>query len=271
MYFKLIFIIVLILLIIYLNKRAKETFIVTEAVQNIAKVYADASGSVMFNNINTLGNINTNGNITARGNIISNNMKIGGNIDISGNLDISGNTNINNNLYLAGTDIRTYLHGCSLVSMADSQSNSDIELHNKALTGAKLDLQIGYYSLYEMRDKEYDDVTDVIVVYPGFGVSAWEHSYTWSYGPGKSINIENYGTKPIKVNVTDGSLMTSTSLPNNVPNNINVLTTNDLYNNITSSYKITKSSGYTNLSNLISSVNVYLLPMSVWNTHVAPT
>ena len=45
----------------------------------------------------------------------------------------------------------------------------------------------------------------------------------------------------------------------------------NLYNNISTSYKITKSSGYTNLRNLISSVNVYLLPISVWNKHVAPS
>ena len=257
MYFKLLFIFILIILIIYLNKRVTESFTVTEAVQNIAKVYADTSGTVMFNNINANGNIN------------ANSIKISNNIDISGNLDISGNTNINNNLYLAGTDIRTYLHGGSLVSMGNGVN--DTNLHNKALSGSKLDLQIGYYALAELGDQTWSDYADIIIVYPGFGVSAWSHSYSSPLTTGDWITIENYGTKPIKVDLADGAIMSSGDLPTGVPNTVNVLTTNNLYNNISTSYKITKSSGYTNLRNLISSVNVYLLPISVWNKHVAPT
>ncbi len=329
MYFKIIFIVILVVLIIFLNKKVKESFTNTEAIENITKIYADTTNTATFNNINSTGtitggnistpgtitatgtistngtitgsNINTNGTITGGninstgtitgGNINStgtitggninttgtitvnntkvNNLKINSKIDISGNLDISGNTNINNNLYLAGTDIRTYLYGCSLVSMSSGQN--DTQLHMKALSGAKLDLQIGYYSAGELGDSYFNDMADIIVVYPGFGVSAWEGSYSYNQSPGQSINIENYGTKPIKVDLADGSVMASSSLPNNVPNDTKILKTSELYNNDNTTYKITLSTGYSNLRNLVSSVNVYLLPMSDWNKHVVPS
>ncbi len=340
MYFKIIFIVILVVLIIFLNKKVKESFTNTEAIENITKIYADTTNTATFNNINSTGtitggnistpgtitatgtistngtitgsNINTNGTITGGninstgtitggninstgtitgGNINStgtitggninttgtitvnntkvNNLKINSKIDISGNLDISGNTNINNNLYLAGTDIRTYLYGCSLVSMSSGQN--DTQLHMKALSGAKLDLQIGYYSAGELGDSYFNDMADIIVVYPGFGVSAWEGSYSYNQSPGQSINIENYGTKPIKVDLADGTVMASSSLPTGVPNNINVLTTSELYNDDDTTYKITKSTGYKNLRNLISTINVYLLPMSDWNKHLVPS
>jgi hypothetical protein len=59
-----------------------------EAIQNIAKIYADASGTVVFNNVNTIGMINGNvtGNLTGNvtGNVIGN---------LQGNL--TGKANIN--------------------------------------------------------------------------------------------------------------------------------------------------------------------------------
>jgi hypothetical protein len=62
-----IFIIIITLILIY--KKNEHLFVGTEPVINIAKVYADATGTASFNNINLAGNASINGNFDVCGNI----------------------------------------------------------------------------------------------------------------------------------------------------------------------------------------------------------
>jgi outer membrane lipoprotein SlyB len=104
---KILLLLVLVVVIFFMFD-LKENFDVTgniftqksnEAIQNIAKIYADASGTVMFNNVNATGMINgdVTGNVTGdvTGNVTGN---------LTGNLtgDISGNTNILGSLKVTG-------------------------------------------------------------------------------------------------------------------------------------------------------------------------
>ena len=59
-----------------------------EAIQNIAKIYADTNNEVIFNNVKTTGKITGNftGNVT--GNLVSPDSKYSLNVDNSGNLSL---------------------------------------------------------------------------------------------------------------------------------------------------------------------------------------
>lgn len=63
-----------------------------EAIQNIAKIYADTNNTATFNNINTIGKITGNftGNVTGNvtGNLVSPDSKYSLNVDNSGNLSL---------------------------------------------------------------------------------------------------------------------------------------------------------------------------------------
>jgi hypothetical protein len=93
---KILLLLVLVVVIFFMFD-LKENFDVTgniftqksnEAIQNIAKIYADASGTVIFNNVNATGMINgdVTGNVT--GNVTG---------DVTGNVtgNLTGNANIN--------------------------------------------------------------------------------------------------------------------------------------------------------------------------------
>ncbi len=242
MYTEIIFIIIIISLIIYFNKKIKETFIEkdnTELLQVINHFYYNDTTNEKLNNIN-------------------NNIYF----DDDNNIDISGSMNIKNNGYLLNTDIRQYLMGCTLYHM-----NTNNNLSLQANNGNKLDLFIGFYNFEELGDGTFNNYADAIVVYPGFGLYAWENYF--KAGPtdtGQTINIENYGTKPLKINLLNGNPMTHYELPINVPD-AHIKKTNILYNTNGTTYKVVKSEKFTDMRNIISTMNVYLIPMQKWLTH----
>ena len=83
--------ILLIVILFFIWNNNKEHLTGTEAVFNISKVYADASGTANFNNIKTAGNAGVTGNLDVSG--VGRFNKITG-VDISGgNLDVSGFAN----------------------------------------------------------------------------------------------------------------------------------------------------------------------------------
>jgi hypothetical protein len=90
--------IILIIIIFFLHTKKKEHLLASnEAVNNIAKIYADVSGTVAFNNIKTTGNASVTGNLdvsgVARFNKIAGVDISGGNLDVSGNAIVSGFAN----------------------------------------------------------------------------------------------------------------------------------------------------------------------------------
>jgi len=85
-----IIIFLLVIIIILWFQKRSESFTNAEAVQNLARLYADASGTLIVNNIKSMNNIS------------SNQIKVG-NIDVSGNMDISGNIKIKGNIDISGT------------------------------------------------------------------------------------------------------------------------------------------------------------------------
>ena len=93
--------VILALLFLYNNQ---ENFTMTEqsneAVQNIASVYANTSGTITVNNLNATGTTNLNnldvsGTTNATGTITVNNLNATGTTNLN-NLDISGTTNLSN-------------------------------------------------------------------------------------------------------------------------------------------------------------------------------
>lgn len=139
---KITYIIVIILLVIIIllyNKR--ENFLVnTEAVGNIASVYADVSGIARFNNIKTQ-NLDVFNNI----NILQNKVKLN-NLDISGNLninnvDISGNLRIDGILTKKENVARYVIVGNKLKSGIDSQTYwtiHEVEIYDSSGTNIAL-------------------------------------------------------------------------------------------------------------------------------------
>ena len=86
---------------------------------------------------------------------------------------------------------------------------------------------------------------------------------------GQTINIENYGTKPLRVSLLNGTNLNNDiiGIPSNSPIDSNIVPTNILYNTDPSSYKITKSQNFGALVSNASVINVYLLPMDKWLEH----
>jgi hypothetical protein len=83
--YQILIVIIIGIIIIFLFYNSSENFttttnslLATEACQNVASVYADVSGTVQFNNINTTGNINSNANIGAIGNVNAGNAYVVG-------------------------------------------------------------------------------------------------------------------------------------------------------------------------------------------------
>ncbi len=87
-----IIIVLLILVILLWLKTRKDNFTNLQAIENIASVYADSSGTMIVNNVKALGNIYSD-RIKTGYIDISGNMDISGNIRILGNIDISGSIN----------------------------------------------------------------------------------------------------------------------------------------------------------------------------------
>ena len=125
--------IILIIIIFFLHTKKKEHLLASnEAVNNIAKIYADVSGTVAFNNIKTTGNLDVSG--VARFNKITG-VDISG-IDISGgNLDVYGFANFrgasNNNpnnlkTQFPNSDGKNYIRGHTLIDGVTEFTNSGL-------------------------------------------------------------------------------------------------------------------------------------------------
>jgi hypothetical protein len=237
--YKIILILILIILFLLYNKKNEHLFVASEPVINIAKVYADASGTVNFNNIKlegkisstnnnldisanttTINNLNLQGKITSTNNNLDisantttiNNLNLQGKIlSTNNNLDISANINTNAittsglttdgivngyMLTMQGVDIRYYLPGVTLYSM--TTTHDDGKLYNSL---SKVDLQLGHYSANSLNtllgDTDWNDKANVIIVYPGFGVSLYT-DYA-DFFNGNNCDIDNYGIKPLRI------------------------------------------------------------------------
>ena len=124
-------IILLVIIILLYNK--KENFIVgNEAINNIASVYADVSGTATFNNVRTkdiitndirTNNLNILEKLDASGTSTFNNIRTN-NLNISNNLDISGNLNILGKINKKNDNLARYIRvGNKLTSGINSESN----------------------------------------------------------------------------------------------------------------------------------------------------
>jgi hypothetical protein len=168
-----IFIIIITLILIY--KKNEHLFVGTEPVINISKVYADASGTVNFNNINLAGNI------TAK--------------DISANniiaKDISANGTLNGyNLTMHGVDMRYYLTGVTLYDVDPDLSVVKFQYNSLS----KVDFHLGHYSTDLGDGGDWGEMADVAVIYPGFGADFWT-----GHMDSTTCKIDNYGLKPLRI------------------------------------------------------------------------
>jgi hypothetical protein len=103
-----IIIIVVIIIALFFLYRKQENFTTSEsneAIQNIASVYSDTSGTVFFNNVTATGNIkpntigNSNWNIDQSGNVtISGTLYINSDITTKGNISAQGNITSSNTM-----------------------------------------------------------------------------------------------------------------------------------------------------------------------------
>jgi hypothetical protein len=186
--YKIILILILIILFLLYSKKNEHLFVASEPIINISKVYADASGTVNFNHLSLGGKItSTNNNLDISGNITTRDISAK---DISAN-NLSTNGIVNGYmLTMQGVDIRWYLPGVSLYSMATSHDSA--KLHN---TFSKVDLQMGHYSANSLLgDTDWGDKANVIIVYPGFGVTLYADLFN-----GNNCDIDNYGIKPLRI------------------------------------------------------------------------
>jgi hypothetical protein len=193
-----IFIIIIAFILIY---KKQENFLVgNEAVANIARIYSDASGTAIFNNIKSnqitsnqirADRIDISGKIMGTSNsgmdISANNISAN---NISAN-NISTNGTLNGyNLTMQGVDMRYYLTGVTLynldpdLAVAKSRFNS---LH-------KIDLHLGVYSTDLGDGGTWGEIVDVAVIYPGFGADFWTDQIS-----GSTCTIDNYGIKPLRI------------------------------------------------------------------------
>jgi hypothetical protein len=263
MYFKFIFIIILIILIILIidfnKKNNKKKF---EQLINVNDNIKELTYLYMLNNKNFnyyIKNINNLISFNNTGNYINENY----NTDISGVIDISGTINIKGSTNFLNTDIRHYFIGCSIFNI-----NSNSVASKYANSGIKLDLHLGIYNFTQDTNKAFNDYIDLIMVYPGFGVYAWEHYFNVNNNLGQSIIIENYGTKPLRVSLINGTnLNNDIHIPSNAPIDSNIVPVSLLYNTDPLSYKITKSTNFSSMNKKVSVINVYLLPMNKWLQH----
>lgn len=249
-----IYLIILIILIILFNYTIKEKFETSnESTQNIYATFVKQ----------TISPKNINKSIF---------------FDENNTININNVLNINNDFKFANIDLRQYFTGCILISM-------DPEKASVENGGNKKIFQQGLYVLNNSSntpndinfEQSFDDKTDILIVFPGFGIYAWENSLFTNEGVinsgdlGQYIKIENYGKNPIKVKLKDGSVITSELKSNIIPSTIDVIPTSKLNFTDSNSYKITHSQNFTDLSNKISALNVYLLKMTNWSKHIVPT
>jgi hypothetical protein len=153
----------------YYKKNIEHYTMSTESIQNIAKIYSDAAGTVNFNNLNIGGKV-------------SNKLDVSGNISSTGSLNVTGETKLYNDLYYIDTDIRRLLIGCTVYNGAYDANNSF----------DKRDFHIGSYDIRD--NSNFNDVIDVAVIYPGFGAYFYNAGFDGAFS-----SAFNYGTLPLRV------------------------------------------------------------------------
>jgi hypothetical protein len=133
MIYKILILIILVGIIYYLFN-LRENFDVTsttpftqksnEAIQNIAKIYSDATGTVTFNNVNVNGSIVSSGNIT--GNLVGN---VNGNLsgDVNGNVNGNLVGNVNGSLLSPNGNYKLQIDNSGVIHVLDV-SNNDINI-----------------------------------------------------------------------------------------------------------------------------------------------
>jgi hypothetical protein len=220
--YKLIFIILLII-IIYFNNKIKENLDIMsgESINNIYTTYLNKK--ISFKNINNTIIFNKNNN-----------------------LEILTKINIKNKFMLADTDIRYYLHGCTLFDTTQNDNEVLSSNHYK-----KLDLHLGYYHFTNLQLPDSSIIyAKIIIVYSGFGVYVWGET-------NQTINIENRGSKPLRISLSTGSTIENNFIEHA---DFNIIPTNELYNTDQSTFKITKTT-FENMSypKKIIAINVYNL------------
>jgi hypothetical protein len=243
MYLYLIIIIILIYLLFFI--KICEKFKLSEKFGNSPQDYIENIKLIQKKNF---GNYN----------IINNTIDINNNI-----VNINNEISFDKSLELSNSDIRQNLIGSTLYTVTTSVPS--INYTSLRANGAyKIDLQMGYYNFVS-----YKRYTHIIVVNPGFGifVGAYNDSTNATTSSISSyINIENYGNKPLRYNIYNSELCVSSQKAQNTPNNVNISTTQDLYNNDSSTYKIFVSGNFAN--DIINIVNVYLISLEKWKDKV---
>ncbi len=142
-----------------------------EAVQNIAKVYADTNSTAVFNNIRSTGKIT--GNVT--GNLTGN---------VAG--DVSG-SNINISKLCIG---KTCIDETDLQKVASNKKCAGFAVDG---TGTTMLLYEGYWKLYDgnnENERRFDawtsDAWDVVYIFKGWKIQFWADEKS-----GKNIIVEN--------------------------------------------------------------------------------
>jgi hypothetical protein len=153
--------ILVIVILFFIWNNNKEHLTGNEAVFNIAKVYADATGTVNFNNIRTTGNANFNkitgvdvsgGNLDVSGIARFNKFtaldKADGYVDVSGNLEVFGFANFrgastdnptNMKTHFPNSDGKNYIRGTT-------QIDGGSILNGPLVVNAPVSLGRGFYA-----------------------------------------------------------------------------------------------------------------------------
>jgi len=111
-----IIIFVLLLLILFKNNEGFLTG--NESVANITKVYADTTGTAVFNNLNTNKITTKEISITGAGNTdfpVTGNLDVSGNTRLKQNLTVAGNLDLSGNLQVTGANPNRIVNGALIV------------------------------------------------------------------------------------------------------------------------------------------------------------
>ena len=140
-----IIICLLIILFIIILTQKKEHIVPTsqmlktlsgEAIQNIAKVYSDTSGTAVFNNLVTTGNIGVKGDIGVKGGV-----KVNGDIKSNTNMEINGN-----------------IKGYSNMEINKNIKGNNLEINNNIIGGGNMDISGNMKIDKEIKGNSYMEI-----------------------------------------------------------------------------------------------------------------
>ncbi len=218
---KLYIIVFLIILILFLIYKKKEKFTTSsEAVQYLAQYMYNTNNTLNIKNMNSTGTIKAN-NIDVSGSLTIKNTLNANNIDVSGSLTIKNTLNANNGLILNGTDIRYYTTGVTLMAiyLPEFESSNGTNSRDPGVLGANssniLHLPVGVWRLQNgSLQYTFNNNTTHIILNPGFGVELYDEQYGVKSNTdgGGYIKVINYGTKPARFKLTQGSGNTAVTL-----------------------------------------------------------